>query len=64
MGKEERPSTPAASAPARRGCQGPVRPIGGAEDTQPGGTILERFVALSGGDKARIAVIPTASREP
>lgn len=44
--------------------QGPVMPIGGAEDTEPGGEILERFLDLAGGDKARIAVIPTASQEP
>jgi cyanophycinase len=39
-------------------------PIGGAEETAPGGEILERFVALSGGRKARIAIIPTASDDP
>jgi len=39
-------------------------PIGGAEESEPGGEILERFVALAGGKRARIAVIPTASGEP
>jgi cyanophycinase len=39
-------------------------PIGGAEEREPGGEILERFLALAGGDNARIAVIPTASGEP
>jgi cyanophycinase len=36
--------------------------VGGAED-KDGGEILERFVALAGGDAARIAVIPTASAD-
>jgi cyanophycinase len=36
-------------------------PIGGAEETEPGGEILERFVKLAGGKRARIAIIPTAS---
>ena len=57
-------SAPVASAPARRVCQGPVMPIGGAEDKGPGGDILERFIALAGGKDARIAIIPTASEEP
>ena len=35
--------------------------IGGAEDKVRKPTILKRFVALSGGPDARIAVIPTAS---
>jgi cyanophycinase len=39
-------------------------PIGGGEERQPGGEILERFVALAGGKKARIAVVPTASETP
>jgi cyanophycinase len=54
-------SAPVASAPSRRVSQGPVMPIGGAEATEPGGEILERFVALAGGKAARIAIIPTAS---
>ena len=57
-------SAPVASAAARRVCQGPVMPIGGAEETAPGGEILERFVALAGGKRARIAIIPTASGDP
>ena len=57
-------AAPVASAPSRRVCQGPVLAIGGAEETEPGGEILERFVDLAGGKKARIAVIPTASEEP
>ncbi len=36
-------------------------PIGGAEDHETR-HILKRFVALAGGDEARIAIIPTASR--
>src|SRR5215212_9984906 len=57
-------SIPVASAPSRRVTQGPVMPIGGAEETEPGGEILERFVDLAGGKKARIAIIPTASDDP
>src|SRR5829696_1990263 len=57
-------SAAVASAPSRRVSQGPVMPIGGAEETKPGGEILERFVALAGGKKARIAIIPTASDDP
>ena len=37
--------------------------IGGAEETEPGGEILERFVDLAGGDGARIGVVPTASED-
>jgi cyanophycinase len=39
-------------------------PIGGAEERELGGEILERFLKMADGDKARIAVIPTASEEP
>ena len=41
---------------------GYIIPIGGAEEKLRDAAILRRFVALSGGDAARIAVIPTASR--
>lgn len=46
--------------------QGPIMPIGGAEekDGDGGDEILMRFLDLAGGDKARIVVIPTASEEP
>jgi len=59
-------SVPVASAPVRRVCQGPVMPIGGAEDKDPDGdeAVLGRFLALAGGTKARIAVVPTASEDP
>jgi cyanophycinase len=57
-------SAPIASAPSRRAAQGPVMPIGGAEETEPGGEILERFIDLAGGKHARIAIIPTASDDP
>jgi cyanophycinase len=59
-------SAPVASAPARRPKQGPVMPIGGAEDADGDGdeAILERFVELAGGAKARIALVPTASSVP
>ncbi len=42
--------------------RGWIVPVGGAEDKQGSQTILRRFVELSGGDAARVAVIPTASR--
>ena len=59
-------SAPVASAPTRRLCQGPVLPIGGAEDKNVNGdeVVLARFVDLAGGKRARIVVIPTASEEP
>jgi cyanophycinase len=38
-------------------------PIGGAEEKDPGSDVLERFVALAGDEKARIAIVPTASEE-
>jgi cyanophycinase len=43
--------------------QGPVMPIGGAEDkgADGGESILRRFVEVAGGRKANILVIPTAS---
>jgi cyanophycinase len=68
MGDNNEPAeltAPVASAPIRRICQGPVMPIGGAEDKDGDGdeTILGRFVELAGGKRARICVIPTASEE-
>src|SRR5919107_5192049 len=56
-------SAPVASAPIRQICQGPVMPIGGAEDKDPGSDVLERFIELAGGERARIAIVPTASEE-
>lgn len=38
-----------------------IIPIGGAEDKLHNRKILHRFVEVSGGDDARIAIIPTAS---
>jgi cyanophycinase len=64
MSNKEGLSAPVAAAPSRRVSQGPVMPIGGAEETEPGGEILERFVELAGGKKAHIAIIPTASDDP
>ena len=64
MSDNDELSAPVASAPSRRVAQGPVMPIGGAEETEPGGEILERFVDLAGGKKARIVIIPTASDDP
>ena len=46
------------------GERGFIIPIGGAEERMRDGAILRRFVALAGGQDARIAVIPTASRRP
>ncbi|MEM7353102.1 MAG: cyanophycinase [Acidobacteriota bacterium] len=42
--------------------RGYIIPIGGAEEKISGRAILRRFVEISGGDAAHIAVIPTASR--
>ena len=42
--------------------RGWIVPIGGAENKENDRRILERFVRVSGGDKADIVVIPTASR--
>ncbi|MEO8029806.1 MAG: cyanophycinase [Gemmatimonadota bacterium] len=41
--------------------RGHIIPIGGAEEKIHDPAILRRFVKLSGGKKARIAIIPTAS---
>jgi cyanophycinase len=51
------PSRPSRSGPER----GFVIPLGGAEEKIGDVTILRRFVTLCGGEKARIAIIPTAS---
>ena len=42
--------------------RGWIVPVGGAEDKVHSATILRRFVEVSGGDQARIVVIPTASQ--
>jgi cyanophycinase len=44
--------------------RGWIVPIGGAEQKENDARILERFVALCGGDDADIVVIPTASQLP
>ncbi len=44
--------------------RGFIIPIGGAEEKISGRTILRRVVEVCGGDEARIAIIPTASRLP
>jgi cyanophycinase len=64
MSDKEGLSARVASAPSRRVAQGLVMPIGGAEETEPGGEILERFIDLASGTNARIAIIPTASDDP
>lgn len=43
--------------------RGWIIPVGGAEDKANSGKILRRFVELSGGKDARIAIIPTASQQ-
>ena len=42
--------------------RGFIVPVGGAEEKESNPIILRRFVDVSGGAQARIAVIPTASR--
>jgi cyanophycinase len=42
--------------------RGYIVPVGGAEEKDGDPVILRRFVEICGGDEARIAVIPTASR--
>ncbi|QIV95875.1 cyanophycinase [Allofrancisella inopinata] len=44
--------------------RGFIMPIGGGEDKFACPTVLEKFVDLSGGKDAKIAVIPTASKLP
>lgn len=44
--------------------RGWIVPVGGAEDKEQDAVILRRFLEVSGGTAARIAVIPTASRMP
>src|SRR3954449_9856579 len=61
MSDSQELSPPVASEPARQVCQGPVMPIGGAEEKSPGSDVLERFIELAGGERARIAIVPTAS---
>lgn len=49
-----------------RKTQGPVMPIGGAEEKNGDGTdkILQRFLKLAGGARANLLVVPTASEVP
>lgn len=42
--------------------RGWIIPIGGGERKVRSSTILNRFIALSGGENARVVIIPTASR--
>jgi len=49
-------------AEQRSTTRGTIVPIGGAEERERSPTILRRFVELCGGDKAEIAIIPTASQ--
>ncbi|MEP5764238.1 MAG: cyanophycinase [Halieaceae bacterium] len=44
--------------------RGYLMPIGGAEEKGNNPRILSRFLEICGGDKARIVIIPTASRLP
>jgi cyanophycinase len=41
--------------------RGFIVPIGGAEDKEGAANILRKFINVSGGDRARIVIIPTAS---
>ena len=41
--------------------RGWIVPVGGAEDKEGRAEILRRFLSVSGADKARVAIIPTAS---
>lgn len=51
-----------APSPVQPGNQrGVIMPIGGAEEKGNNPRILSRFLDISGGDKARIVIIPTAS---
>lgn len=43
------------------GPPGPLMAIGGAEDKLGRRTVLSQFVRMAGGERARIAVVPTAS---
>jgi cyanophycinase len=45
------------------GARGFIVPVGGAEDKQSDAVILRRFLEVSGGNDARIVVIPTASKQ-
>jgi cyanophycinase len=54
-------SADAPERPTGSGPSGPLMAIGGAEDKLGRRTVLSQFVGLAGGDRARIAVIPTAS---
>ncbi|MEA2528270.1 MAG: cyanophycinase [Thermomicrobiales bacterium] len=62
--RSDEASASVSSAPVRRICQGPVMPIGGAEDLSGEGEVLKRFLELAGGKRAQIVVIPTASEDP
>lgn len=54
-----------APSPVEPGDQrGVIMPIGGAEEKGNNPRILSRFLDISGGDKARIVIIPTASMLP
>jgi cyanophycinase len=48
-------------ADARAGRPGPVMAIGGAEDKLRDKVILRAFLALAGGDRAHVAIVPAAS---
>jgi cyanophycinase len=52
--------SPAKVAPDSQ--RGWIVPVGGAEDKEGRAEILRRFLAVSGGDRSRIAIIPTASQ--
>lgn len=52
--------SPAKVEPDRK--RGYIVPIGGAEDKDGAAQILRRFLEVSGGESARVVIIPTASK--
>lgn len=54
--------SPARVAPDKE--RGWIVPVGGAEDKEADIAVLRRFVEVSGGEEARIAILPTASMLP
>lgn len=51
-------------AAARASPKGIAMPVGGAEVREPGAEIVSTFFELSGGESARIVILPTASSDP
>src|SRR5215208_3238581 len=67
MSEDDGLSAPVASAPTRRFCQGPVMPIGGAEETERGGdgyATLFRKMGAKEADWLRVERREDANAEP